>query len=95
MRFDVGNQFVRLKVNATDNSGIARVRFKRWDISHLQWVYLGTVTAPPYEINFNTSTLFYEWNEIRAETYDLAGNSNEPRIWLYRLYNGFLPVIRR
>ncbi|NTV36961.1 MAG: hypothetical protein HGA53_08410 [Anaerolineaceae bacterium] len=76
---------VTLTVKATDNNGVARVRFTRWDPEKLVFLELAVDSASPYTLELDTSTLNNGWNQVNAVAYDTAGNSSEFRyIFLYR-----------
>lgn len=80
----VSNQTVQLQVNATDNIGVTKVRFYRWDAVNSRYVEIGNDTSSPFQIGFDTSVLNNGANEIIAEAYDAAGNiSASNYIWLY------------
>lgn len=82
----VENETVQLQVEATDNVGVARVRFFRWDAVNLQTIEIGDDYTAPYQVNIDCSTLNYNWNETKAVAYDAVGNTSETRyIWLFRL----------
>jgi uncharacterized repeat protein (TIGR01451 family) len=86
---------IQLKVDAVDNIGVERVHFFRWDKKNVRFVDIGNVYNSPYLWNFDTNELYYEWNEIDAEAYDLAGNvSDHKYIFVYRYYSLFLPFIQ-
>ena len=91
----VKNGFVHLRADATDNLGVDRVRFYRWDKVKQYFVEIGTVDKSPYQWDLDTSMLYFEWNEIDVEAYDKAGNvSDHQYIFLFRQYPLYLPFIR-
>ncbi len=92
----VRNEMLRLMVNATDDIGIERVRFYRWDKNNLWYVEIGNVYSAPYQWDLDTRALYYQYNEIDVETYDLAGNSSDHKyIFLYRWNTIYLPFISK
>ena len=92
----VNNQIVVLEVQASDNQAVDRVLFYRWDAIHETYMDLATVTAAPYRLELDTSTLNLGWNQISARAYDNVGNPSEVGyIWLYKVVEFFLPVASR
>jgi VCBS repeat-containing protein len=92
----VTNQIVVLEVQASDNQAVDRVQFYRWDAIHETYMDLATVTAAPYRLELDTSTLNLGWNQISARAYDNVGNPSEVGyIWLYKVVEFFLPVASR
>jgi uncharacterized repeat protein (TIGR01451 family) len=82
----IGTGVIRLMVNASDNLGISKVRFYRWDEPNQRFVDIGIILTPPYYWYLNTGDLNPAWNEIDIEAYDTAGNlSSRQRIYIYRL----------
>ncbi|MEJ5312349.1 MAG: Ig-like domain-containing protein [Anaerolineae bacterium] len=81
----VENETVQLQVETTDNVGVARVWFVRWDAVNSQWITIGNDYTAPYQTNLDCATLNYTWNQITAVAYDAAGNTDEKYLWLYRL----------
>jgi hypothetical protein len=82
----IGSGVIRLMVNASDNLGITRVRFYRWDEPNLQFVEIGSRSSPPYEWYLNVDALNPGWNEVDSEAYDTAGNvSARQRIFINRM----------
>lgn len=55
--FVIMGGIVELEVGAFDNSGIRQVYFKRWDAPAQTTVPLGMVTAGPYSVSLDISTL--------------------------------------
>ena len=93
---NVTDQVVILEVQASDNQFVNRVQFYRWDPAQETYLDLATLTAPPYRIELDTSTVNLGWNQINARAYDNAGNPSEVGyIWLYRVMEVFLPVSLR
>jgi len=80
--YDVGDQTVQLEVTASDDVGVTKVVFYRWDYVNLQSVEIGTDYSAPYRLNFDTSVLLPDWNEIDAFAYDANNNSSGKYIWL-------------
>lgn len=60
---------IAVSATADDNVGVARVDFYRGS-----GVLIGTVTAPPYSVNFDTATLGEASACFYAKAYDGAGN---------------------
>jgi VCBS repeat-containing protein len=93
---DVGDQIVRLEVSASDNVGVASVRFYRWDDLKQINIEIGIVYQPPYRWDLDTRTLNMGWNQINAKAYDSSGNSSElGYIWLVKSYHYYVPLIFR
>jgi VCBS repeat-containing protein len=93
---EVGDEVVRLEVAASDNSGVASVRFYRWDAVEEVNVEIGIVYAPPYRWDLDTRVLNLGWNQINAKAYDTSGNDSElGYIWLLKLGKIFLPIMSR
>jgi len=82
--YHVSGEVVRLGVEATDNVGVSQVHFSRWDAAQEVVVDLGDSFSPPYQMDLDTRTLNYEWNEMRATAYDSTGNQRSAIIWLFR-----------
>ncbi len=91
----VGEEVVHLEVAATDNSGIASVRFYRWDAVNLVRVEIGMVYSPPYSWDLDTRELNWGDNQINVKAYDLSGNDTTKHIWLTKLRRVYLPVTTR
>jgi hypothetical protein len=88
-----------LEVEAGDNRGIQQVKFLRWDALNEQYVTLGILALPPFQLAVSAVDLNPAWNQVFVVASDLAGNtSNSPFIWLYKLLEGnveykvYLPV---
>jgi uncharacterized repeat protein (TIGR01451 family) len=100
-RFDVGAELVPLVVEVTDELPIAQVVFERWNLT--AWVEIGIVEPPLppdppglYQLFLDPTTLHYTWNQIRVQAFDEDGNASlKPYIWIYRLYNQFMPVVAK
>jgi hypothetical protein len=93
--YDVTGQTVQLAVTASDNVAVNRVVFWRWDYVKEQVITIATVTSPPYQLNFATSALLPNWNQVEADAYDTVGNMTGKYIWLYRTYLVYLPLLIR
>jgi hypothetical protein len=95
--FDVNSGTVQLKIEASDNVGVGRVRFYRWDAIASIYVEIGQDLAAPYQIELPVKSLNFAWNQVFVRSYDQAGNpSAQQFIWLYRTGNAvFLPLIIR
>ncbi len=82
--YEVSGETVTLKVNATDNVGADFVVFWRWDAPTEQNIEIGTDSQAPYTASVDTSEFTNDWNEIRVQAIDGAGNASEsPFIRLY------------
>lgn len=93
---EVGDEIVRLEVTASDDSGVASVRFYRWDAVKQVNVEIGIVYAPPYRWDLDTRILNLGWNQINVKAYDTSGNVSElGYIWLLKLGKIFLPLMSR
>ena len=77
--FNVNGQSINLVVSASDNIGVTEVIFTRYDAVNGQWITIGEDIDSPYAVSLDTSTLNPGWNQVNAEAYDAAGNSN----WKY------------
>jgi VCBS repeat-containing protein len=94
--FEVGDQIVRLEVTASDNVGVASVRFYRWDNPKQINIEIGIAYQPPYRWDLDTRTLNMGWNQINAKAYDSSGNPSElGYIWLVKSYYYYFPLISR
>jgi uncharacterized repeat protein (TIGR01451 family) len=97
--YEVRNQTILLQVEATDNVAVERVEFMWYDPELEEMIEIGTVYSPPYSVNFDTSVLYYGYNQVYVRAYDTSGNpSNRPRILLFRLegdYLQYLPMVAR
>lgn len=81
----IGRGTVRLMVNVSDNFGISRVHFYRYDEPLDRWLDIGDIFTPPYEWYLDTTTLNPRWNEIDIEAYDIAGNKSVRQyIFIYK-----------
>jgi uncharacterized repeat protein (TIGR01451 family) len=98
-RYDVGTEILPLEAIASDNVGIQRVDFFWWDPVIEQFIDIGSAYEAPYRVDFDTSVLYYGYNEVDVRAYDTSGNaSSRSWIWLYRLDLEnllYLPVIAR
>jgi hypothetical protein len=81
----VYDQSVLLGVDASDNVGISKVVFFRWDKDKQVNIEIGNVNNPPYSITFDTSILLPDWNQISAYAYDTVNNYSYNLIWLYHI----------
>lgn len=81
----VVNEPVELSASASDNVGVTRVHFYRWDAVNLVYVQLGDDYTSPYTFVLDSGTLNLNWNQMFVNAYDVAGNVSETvSIWLYR-----------
>jgi len=102
-RYTVFNETVLLRVNVSDNVGIQRVIFSRYDANLGQTVTIGEDTSAPYEWTLDATTLNFDWNQINALAYDTSGNvsdfaNDQSFIWLFRTKTGYkiyLPITIR
>jgi hypothetical protein len=90
-------RLVPLAANATDNSGVARVHFYRWDSQRLSFVDLGSAYNLPYQLVLDKNQLIFGWNEIDVEAFDLSGNiSDRQHIFLRKTEEmAYMPIILR
>ncbi len=79
------NEQINLSVDATDNVGIARVQFYRWDAVNSVFVDIFADYTAPYQVELNSSTLNEGWNQVNAAAYDTSGNIDDKYIWINRL----------
>lgn len=92
----VGKEVIELGVTASDNAGVARVLFNRWDPNLLDYRDIGEATQAPFSVSLDTSVLAGGWNQIFARAYDADGNASERQfIWLYKSIRLYLPIITR
>jgi len=83
--FPVSSGSVTLQASASDNVGVARVKFTRWDAVAGKWVDLATVSSAPWQTTLAVSTLNSGYNQVNVQAWDAAGNaSTSPYIWLNR-----------
>ena len=83
--FNVSSGSVTLQASASDNVGVARVKFTRWDAVAGKWVDLATVSSAPWQTTLAVSTLNSGYNQVNVQAWDAAGNaSTSPYIWLNR-----------
>jgi len=83
--FPVSSGSVTLQASASDNVGVARVKFTRWDAVAVKWVDLATVSSAPWQTALAVSTLNSGYNQVNVQAWDAAGNaSTSPYIWLNR-----------
>jgi uncharacterized repeat protein (TIGR01451 family) len=103
-RFDVTGEIVHLEVTASDNVGVARVRFFWFNPAPPPGVFveIGSDDTSPYELDFDTGILNPAWNQIHAEAVDAAGNHsdwfNVDKSWIFLYQLGmklFLPLVLR
>ena len=78
----VYGQSVQLRADATDNKGVTKVVFRRWDAPTGTWIILIEDYAAPYTYSLDSSTLNTGWNQVNAMAYDAAGNSDDKYIWV-------------
>jgi hypothetical protein len=99
LRYNVSGEPVTLAANASDDIAIDYVRFYRWDKGDGVYKDIGILHNPPYQVEFNSSHLRSNWNEVRVIAYDTAGNDSEETglvfIWLYYYPTIRLPVVIR
>jgi hypothetical protein len=96
---EVGYEMVHLEVVASDNGTIDKVHFYRWDAENEAFIDIAVDTEAPYTVDFHSSVLNYEWNQILARVYDNAGNVSERiSLWIYLTEVGiklYLPNVTR
>ena len=80
--YHVRNETIRLEVEATDNVGVTRVRFYRWDAVNEVYVNIGYDDMPPYQFDLDCTILNYEWNQIFVQAFDAVGHVSE-RKWIF------------
>lgn len=92
----VSNEMVVLEIQVSEDQGIDRVEYHRWDVPAQDYVELATLTASPYRFELDTRTINMGWNQINARAYDTAGNASEVgHIWLFKTTQIFLPLAGR
>lgn len=71
---------VHLETSVSDDVGISRVSFARWDPNLNNgtggWVTLFTDTSFPYSLDLDTNQIPSDWIEIGVLAYDRAGNDS-------------------
>jgi hypothetical protein len=81
--FAVSSGSVTLEASASDNVGVARVKFTRWDAVAGVWRDVATVSSAPWRTTIAVATLNSGYNQINVQAWDAAGNaSTSPYIWL-------------
>lgn len=75
---------VALEATASDNVGVARVEFWRYDAASDGWVLLNTDTTAPYQSSIDAGSLGEGLTYLSADAYDAAGNWSYEEIGLYR-----------
>jgi uncharacterized repeat protein (TIGR01451 family) len=92
---------ITLIASATDNNQVDRVNFQLWDHlwnnGHGHYVDIGTATAEPYQVEFDTNMLepgtIYQ---MYVTAFDRADNASiRQRIFIERLFPIFLPIIEK
>ena len=81
--YNVACCFLTLEATASDNVGVARVKFTRWDAVGQGWLDMATVTSSPWTYTFDAGTLNSGYNQVNVQAWDIAGNaSSSPYIFL-------------
>jgi hypothetical protein len=75
---------VALAATASDNVGVERVEFWRFDAASVDWVLLGTDATAPYEASIDAGSLGEGLTYLSADAYDAAGNWSYKQIALDR-----------
>src|SRR5664279_2090296 len=78
--FPVSSGSVTLQASASDNVGVARVKFTRWDAVAGKWVDLATVSSAPWQTTLAVSTLNSGYNQVNVQAWDAAGNASTARL---------------
>jgi uncharacterized repeat protein (TIGR01451 family) len=88
-------QIIHFEASATDDGGVQRVNFYRWDHINEEYVDIATDYTYPYTWEFDTSVLPIGYNQIFARAYDYVGHqSQRKRIFLAK-WAIYLPVVNR
>jgi uncharacterized repeat protein (TIGR01451 family) len=88
-------EIIPFSVEASDDIGVQKVRFYRWDHVIISYVVIGEDFTNPYTWEFDPSVLPPGINQIFVEAYDLSGQlSDRKRILLDKWLERFLPIIR-
>ena len=82
-RASAGN--IALKVSASDEAGVNRVEFWRYDAKAKKWILLATDRTAPYTSTLDISTLPLGYNQIDATVYDGVLNWRTQHIWIQRV----------
>jgi hypothetical protein len=75
---------VALAATATDNVGVERVEFWRYDEAIADWVLISTDTTAPYQASIDAGALALGPTYLSADAYDAAGNWSYEEIGLNR-----------
>jgi hypothetical protein len=75
---------IALAATATDNVGVTRVEFKRYDSVGQNWLPISTDQTAPYTASVNAETLDLGITDLAADAYDAAGNSKSEVIHISR-----------
>ena len=70
----VSSGTVELRANVTDDTGVDRVEFWRFDNDDQEWVLISTDRSAPYRSSVNAAGLDPGLNVLSADGYDAAGN---------------------
>jgi hypothetical protein len=76
---------VALEATASDDSGVNRVRFLRYDAIGEEWFVLGNDQSAPYTASLAVSDLNAGLNYIAAYAYDGPLNNSSTGIWIERV----------
>lgn len=88
-------EIIPFSVEASDDIGVQKVRFYRWDHVIMSYVEIGEDFTNPYTWEFDPSALPPGINQIFVEAYDLSGQlSDRKRILLDKWLERFMPIIR-
>ena len=82
--YSVARGTVALEATASDDRGVDRVEFWRYDGSAEAWVLLATDRTPPYQTTLAVSDLDVGFNYVTADAYDTADNWSYKGIWIER-----------
>jgi hypothetical protein len=81
----VSSGTVTLSATASDDVGVARVKFFRWDAVNGVWADIATLSAPPWQLSLSVTVLNGAWNQLNVQAFDFAGNASaSPAILVYR-----------
>lgn len=90
------DEMVVLEIQVSDDQGIEKVEYNRWDVPTQSYIALATLTAAPYRFELDVGSLNLGWNQVNARAFDTAGNASDVgHIWIFKTMQVFLPLAAR
>jgi hypothetical protein len=80
---EVSEGTVALEVEVSDDKGINRVEFSRYDAVRDKWFYFATDHAAPYTASVQVAHLQPGFNFIGAEAFDTGANATQEHVWIW------------